>query len=178
MHLLMRLDLGGHGDLVCGLTLVDNLLGSAIGLQQIPGPTKLRVGQRPLGDRLVACRHAGSQLRHSLIDVILGQLQIVIGCPNACHHGPALSHGLLNLCLRHTDCRTGSIGGNLVGLGIDLDQKLALVHECVVVNVNLQDGARHPRCNVGHMAGHIGVIGADRVEGQDDSRPEPENSSS
>ena len=45
---------------------------------------------------------------------------------------------------------------------------------CVVVDVDLQDRAGHPRGDVGHMAGHVGVVGADRGEGLDDPRPEPE----
>ena len=50
----MRLDLGGDGDLICSFALVNDLLGSTVGLQEVFRPAQFSLGKCPLGYTLVA----------------------------------------------------------------------------------------------------------------------------
>ena len=108
VDLLVGLELGGGRDLVGRVALVDHLLGPAVGLEQVPGPAELGLGQHALGAGLLQGRQAGLQLGDPFDDMVDGQLQVVVGRPDPRHDGPALGLGLEDLGLRHGDRRGGS----------------------------------------------------------------------
>jgi hypothetical protein len=169
----VRLDFGGNRHLICSLALVNNLLGSAVGLQQVFRTAQFGLGKYLLGHGLVPRRQAGFKLGNPLGHVVHGQLEVIVGRASAGYDCAALGFSLLDLRLGNGNRRCCAVYIDLVPLGTKLDDELALVHELVVININLEDRARNSWRDVGYVPGHVGIASADRMQCQNNLWPEP-----
>ena len=120
------------------------------------------------GVALVESGNAGMQQGHLVVDVLDGVLQFPAPAPGLCFDTAHRGRGRLQIRLRGIDRRFLFGDRDLVGLLVQLGEKISLANTVVVIDQNPGNLAADAGSNERHMAIHICVIRRNGIEGQFD----------